>query len=165
MKKLLYMMLIILAGFLSGYFLLSYVILSGETTVPDLKGVDVVKANQLLRERGLHIRIDGQEYSEYSAGTIFKQEPPPGTKVKSGREIGVIVSKGTRFSFFPDVRGLTYEEAEKKLREMGIPIDKVIFINSDYYPDSTVVAQRPEPDEGGQSIKLIVSKKQKEDSN
>lgn len=163
MKKILYILGAILAGFLSGYLLLSFMILSSETEVPDLKGKDIVQANQILREKGLYIRIDGHEYSDNPAGTIFKQEPPAGIKVKAGREIGVVVSKGLRFNVLPDVTGISYEEAEKKLKEIGIPIEKVIYIYSDNYPNSTVIAQRPEPDEGGQSIKLLVSKKQKEE--
>lgn len=165
MKKFFYILGVIFAGFISGYLLLSFVIQSGKVEVPDLKGKDIVQANQILKEKGLHIRIDGQEYSENPSGTIFKQEPPAGTKVKAGREIGVIVSKGLRFNLLPDVTGIPYEEAEKRLKEMGIPIEKVIYINSDTYPPLTVVAQRPEPNEGGQSIKLLVSKKQKEEQN
>jgi serine/threonine-protein kinase len=154
---------IIFAGFISGYLMLGFVVLSGKTEVPDLKGLDIVQANQRLREKGLHIRIDGQEYSDNPAGIIFKQELPAGTKIKTGREIGVVVSKGKRFNFLPDVTGIPYKEAEMKLIELGIPIEKVIYISSDKYPDLTVIGQRPEPDEGGQSIKLLVSKKQSEE--
>ncbi|MCX7988738.1 MAG: PASTA domain-containing protein [Thermodesulfovibrio sp.] len=165
MKKFLFIIALILVGFLSGYLLLTFIILSGKTEVPDLKGKDIVQANQILREKGLHIRIDGHEYSDSPVGTIFKQEPPAGIRVKSGREIGVVISKGMRFAFLPDVTGIPYEEAERKLKEIGIPIEKVIYINSEVYPELTVIAQRPEPDEGGQSIKLLVSKKQKEEQN
>lgn len=163
MKKFLFIVALIFVGFLSGYLLLTFIVLSGKTEVPDLKGKDIVQANQILREKGLYIRIDGHEYSDSPAGTIFKQEPPAGIKVKSGREVGVVISKGMRFTFLPDVTGIPYEEAEKKLKEIGIPIEKVIYINSEAHPELTVIAQRPEPDEGGQSIKLIVSKKQKEE--
>lgn len=163
MKKFLYILFAILGGFLSGYLLLSFIISSGTEEVPDLKGKDIVQANQILKERGLYIRIDGQDYSDTPVGTIFKQEPPSGTKIKKGREIGVVISKGTRFSFIPDVTGLSYEEAEKKLKEIGIPIEKVIYIYSEKHSNLTVIAQRPEPSEGGQSVRLIVSKNQREE--
>ncbi len=165
MKKFLYILIAIFTGFISGYLLLTLIILSGKVEVPDLKGKDIVQANQILKERGLYIRIDGQEYSEYPSGTISKQEPPAGIKVKTGKEIGVIVSKGFQFSTMPDVTGLTYEEAEKQLRELNIPIERVIYISSDIYPPLTVISQRPEPHEGGQSIRLLVSKKNEEDKN
>lgn len=163
MKKFLFIVALIFAGFLSGYLLLTFIVLSGKIEVPDLKGKDIVQANQILREKGLYIRIDGHEYSDNPVGTIFKQEPPAGIKVKSGREVGVVISKGMSFTLLPDVTGIPYEEAEKKLKETGVPIEKVIYINSEAHPELTVIAQRPEPDEGGQSIKLLVSKKQKEE--
>lgn len=163
MKKVLYVILALLLGFLSGYFFLTFLVSTGTTEVPDLKGKDIVNANQILREKGLHIRIDGHEYSELPPGTVSKQEPPPGTKIKSGREVGVIVSKGVKFAILPELRGLPLEEAEKLLRERGIPIEKVTYIHSDQYPERTIIAQRPEPEEGGKSIKLLVSKGRKED--
>lgn len=162
MKRFFYIIGAIFAGFISGYLLLSIVIMSGKVEVPDLKGKDIVQANQILKEKGLYMRIDGQEFSNSPLGTIFKQEPPAGTKVKSGREIGVVVSKGLKFNVLPDVTGISYEEAEKRLRERGIPIEKVIYISSDIYPPLTVIAQRPEPNEGGQTINLVVSRKQEE---
>lgn len=163
MRKFLYVALAVLLGFLSGYFFLTFLVLSGATEVPDLRGKDIVSANQLLRDKGLHIRIDGYEYSELPSGAVSKQEPPAGTKIKSGREVGVIISKGVKFASFPELRGLTLEEAEKILREKGIPIEKLTFIHSDHYPEKTIIAQRPEPDEGGKSIKLLISKGRKED--
>lgn len=125
--------------------------------MPDLRGKDIVQANQLLKEKGLYIRIDGEEYSEMPTGTVSRQSPPSGTKIKKGREVGVVMSKGLRFTVFPDVRGLSFEEVEKILNEKSIPIEKVIKIHSDKYPENTVIAQSPEPQEGGKAIKLIVS--------
>lgn len=163
MRKILYVILAVLLGFFSGYFFLTFFVSAGTTEVPDLKGKDIVNANQILRERGLHIRIDGHEHSDLPSGTVSKQEPPPGTKIKSGREVGVIVSKGYKFATIPELRGLPLEEAERILRERGVPIEKITYIHSESYPDRTVIAQRPEPKEGGKSIKLLVSKGRKED--
>ncbi|GAB6183833.1 PASTA domain-containing protein [Thermodesulfovibrio hydrogeniphilus] len=161
-KKILYIIAAIVGGFLAGYILLTIFVSSGKTEVPDLKGKDIVQANQMLREKGLHIRIDGEEYSELPSGTIYKQTIPPNTKVKKGREIGVIVSKGLRFSVLPDVTGMSLEEAEKILNDKSIPLEKIIYIYSEKYGKNTVIAQRPEPEEGGKSIKLIVSLGKKE---
>ncbi len=162
-KKIIYIVAVIIGGFLAGYVSLTIFVSSGKTEVPDLKGKDIVQANQLLRERGLHIRIDGEEYSELPVATICKQTIPPYTKVKKGREVGVVISKGVRFSVLPDVTGMYLEEAEKILNEKSIPLEKVIYIYSDKYEKNTVIAQRPEPEEGGKSIKLIVSLGKKED--
>lgn len=164
MKKFFYIILAIVGGFLAGYSSLTFLISSGVTEVPDLTGKDIVQVNQLLRERGLYIRIDGEEYSDTRLGTVSRQTVPAGMKIKKGREIGIIISKGLRFPALPDVRDISYEEAEKILNEKGIPIEKVIKIHSKKYPENIVIAQSPEPKDGGKSIKLIVSLGQ-EDEN
>uniref|UniRef100_A0A7C4EME1 PASTA domain-containing protein n=1 Tax=Thermodesulfovibrio aggregans TaxID=86166 RepID=A0A7C4EME1_9BACT len=165
MRKFLYITGIILAGFITGYISLTLLVSGGNTETPDLRGKDIVKANQILREKGLYIRIDGEEYAETPVGTVSRQSPPPGTKIKKGREVGVIVSKGLRFSMLPQVTGISFEEAEKILNTIGIPVEKIIYIHSEKYPENIVIAQRPEPEEGGKAIKLIVSLGKKEEKN
>ncbi|MCS7215178.1 MAG: PASTA domain-containing protein [Thermodesulfovibrio sp.] len=163
MNKILYIAGAILGGFLAGYLFLTLFISSGTIEVPDLRGKDIVQANHILKEKGLYIRIDGEEYSDTPKGTVSRQSLPAGTKVKKGREVGVIISKGLKFTFFPDLRGLPYEEAEKILNEKGIPIEKVIRIYSNKYPENIVIAQSPEPQQGGKAIKLIVSLGEREE--
>lgn len=165
MKRFLYITAAIIAGFLMGYISLSLLVSGGSTEIPDLRGKDIVQANQMLKEKGLYIRIDGEEYADTPAGTVSRQSPPAGTKIKKGREIGVIISKGLRFLVLPDVRGITFEEAEKILNRMGIPLEKIIYIHSERYPENFVIAQRPEPEEGGKAIKLIISLGEKEEKN
>lgn len=163
MKRVLYIIGAIFAGFLAGYFSLTLFVSGSTVEIPDLRGKDIVQANQILKEKGLYIRIDGEEYADVPVGTVSRQSLPAGTKIKKGREIGVIISKGAKFPFFPDVRGLSYEEAEKILNEKGIPIEKVIQIHSTKYPKNIVIAQSPEPHQGGKALKLIVSMGKKEE--
>lgn len=165
MRRFLYITGIVIAGFLTGYISLLLLVSGGSTETPDLIGKDIVQANQILRGKGLYIRIDGEEYAQIPAGTVSKQSPPPGTKIKKGREIGVIVSKGLKFSILPDVRGISFEEAEKILNRMSIPVEKIIYIHSKRYPENFVIAQRPEPEEGGKAIKLIISIGEREEKN
>lgn len=60
------------------------------------------------------------EYSETVAEDyIIGQDVQAGTLVPPGTKITLTVSKGVKETPLPDVRGLTYEEAEARLRELG----------------------------------------------
>ncbi len=60
------------------------------------------------------------EYDEtVAADYIIGQDIAAGTLVPSGTKITLTVSKGIKETPLPDVRGLTYEEAEKRLQDLG----------------------------------------------
>jgi len=61
---------------------LTLLVSGGTVEVPDLSGKDIVQANQILKEKGLYIRIDGEEYSDAPTGTVSRQTPPAGTSIK-----------------------------------------------------------------------------------
>lgn len=65
------------------------------------------------------------EYSEeIEEGRIISQSPEAGTKVKRGTEVHVVVSKGPKSIRLISVVGLPYEEAKKKLEEIGFTVVK-----------------------------------------
>ncbi len=163
MKRLLkiglYAILLFGIGIAAGHLTVQLLSYSRTVDVPDLKGKGVRDAGDLLRGQGLYMRVKGEDYdSSVPEGSIMRQDEPPGNKVKQGREIGVILSKGPRVRYVPDVVGQSFEEAEALLRSRGVRIGKVLYVHSAYYPKGEVVAQRPEPNErGSDSLSMIVS--------
>jgi serine/threonine-protein kinase len=146
-------------GIVAGHFTVQLLGYSRTVAVPDLKGKGVRDANDLLRGEGLYMRVKGEDYdSLVPEGAIMRQDEPAGSKVKQGREIGVVLSKGPRVRYVPEVVGQTFEEAESLLRSRGIRIGKVLYVHSERIPKGQVVAQRPEPNErGSDSLSMIVS--------
>ncbi|MCI0468601.1 MAG: PASTA domain-containing protein [Nitrospirae bacterium] len=126
---------------------------------PDLRELGMVAATDLLRSKGLYIRLEGEDYdSHIPQGHIIRQDVPPKSMVKEGREIKVIVSKGPRIQYVPDVVGKSIEEAEAALKERGIVISSMLYAHTDTDEKNTVIAQRPEPTEkGGDTFSVIVS--------
>jgi beta-lactam-binding protein with PASTA domain len=77
--------------------------------------------------------------------------------VKEGRGIKVIVSKGPKIQYVPDVVGMKLEEAESVLAGRGIRIAKAIYVHCDV-EKKFIIAQRPESEEkGGDNFRVIVS--------
>lgn len=146
-------------GIAAGYVTVLLLSFSRTVPVPDLKGKGVRDASDILRGKGLYMRVKGEDYDSFvPEGYIIRQDEPPGNTVKEGREIGVVLSRGPRVRLVPDVVGQTFDESEVLLRSRGIRIGKVIYLHSDKVPKDSVIAQRPEPNEkGSDSFSVIVS--------
>jgi serine/threonine-protein kinase len=110
----LYLIILSILGIISGY--LTFKLLSfGKTVdVPDLRGKGMVEASSILKNKGLYIRLENEDYDSYvPQGYIIRQDIPAGNKVKEGREIGVVLSKGPRVKYVPDVVGQPLSAAGK----------------------------------------------------
>lgn len=155
----LYIIAIFVIGMISGHFTFKVLSFSRTITVPDLKGKGMVEANDILRKKGLYIRLEGEDYDSYiPQGYIIRQDIPSGHKVKEGREIRIALSKGPRVRYVPDVVGQPLDAAEAILKEKGIRIGKILYAHSEKTAKNIVLAQRPETNEkGGDNFSVIVS--------
>ncbi len=129
-------------------------------TVPQLVGKSLVDANKLIFQKKLYLKIDGEEFStEIPSGHIIRQDIPAGNRIKEGRTIHILVSKGPKRNYMPYFIGLTIEEAKKLAREKRIHIKRVIKVHSDSFEKGIVIAQRPTSEErGGDTITLLISR-------
>lgn len=159
LKVIIYLIVLLAIGLISGHLtfeLLSY----GKTIVmPDLIGKNLNEAQKLLSSNKLHLRLDGDEHDIYiPQGHILKQDIPPGNKLKEGREIGIILSKGPRIKDVPDLVGKSLDVADALLKDKGLKINKIIYVHSGFAEKNIILAQRPEPHEsGGDLFSVIVS--------
>ncbi len=155
----LYALLVILFGIGSGYITFTLLTMNPTVGVPDLRGKGMVEANDILRSKSLYIRLEGDDYDAFvPQGFIVRQSIPAGSQVKQGREIGIILSRGSRISYVPDVVGQTIDQAEIALQPRGIKIGKILYVRSESTPKDTIIAQRPEPlERGGEQFIILVS--------
>lgn len=159
MKIPLYLVLVILFGIVSGYLTFTALTMSRTVQVPELTGKGMVEGNDLLRSKGLYMRLEGDDFdSAIPQGSIIRQDIPAGTGVKAGREIRVVLSRGIRVTAVPDVVGQPVEQAEAMLHPRGIKINRVVYVRSANVPKGAILAQRPEPGErGGEQFSVLVS--------
>ena len=106
----------------SAYLTLSYLIKSEDSViVPDLVGRDVVYALEILTDLGLNIKVKGSEYSsDIAKNHVIVQEPEPGQEIKTGRDVRILLSKGTRTILMPDLTGLSLRRARLAIQENGL---------------------------------------------
>lgn len=70
--------------------------------MPDLRGLDITNATNVLRQSGLNVGSVTNEYSnEYGKGLIISQSIDPGQYVQSGDAINIVVSNGSQIRYQP----------------------------------------------------------------
>ena len=76
-------------------------------------------------------------------GNIVVQNPPAGSKVKSGRTIFVVPSKGTRSFKVPDVRRKKLRQAHLYIQQAGLTVGEIIEEPSADVEEGAVARQEP----------------------
>ena len=109
---------IFVAG-ISAYLTLTLIIKSEDTViVPDLEGKDVVYALEILTELELNTKVKGSEYTgDIPKNHVVFQEPTPGAEIKKGRDVRIILSKGSKTFAMPYLLGLSIQQTDIILEE------------------------------------------------
>ena len=135
-----------------------------DITVPDVTGKQVEIAKKILKDKKLDVSVKEVESDEVPVGEVISQTPSGGAVVKANRTIYLTVSKGNKGEevLIPDLRSLTLDEAEKKLKEIGLSVGKVRYKESAQYADGTIIDQDPESPkkvEKGTKVDLVACRK------
>jgi len=132
-----------------------------ELMVPDLTGKTVGQALQILSDQDVYIKKVGEQYNEnIPDGSIIFQEPLPGSAVKEGKVIKVIISSGGQVIFVPQLVDRSLREAKILLRQAGLVLGEETGSYSEEVKKDFVIAQDPSPEEivaRGSMINLVVS--------
>jgi len=92
-----------------------------EVQVPDVRGKPVDEAQRLLTAAGLPSSVARQEASAtVPVNAVVSQQPEGNSRVKQGRTVELVLSKGVSNTAVPDVRGLTQELAIQQLQQSNL---------------------------------------------
>ena len=129
-----------------GYFSFSLFVRSGVTSVPDLVALPEADVDSLLADQGLRLRrqYDSDRFDEeIAAGHVLEQSPDPGSLMKRGAAVEVVVSLGPERLTVPDVEGKTLQAAQVTLTSAGLGIGRIVNVYSYGELPGTVVEQAP----------------------
>ncbi len=148
-------------GIASAFAVVALLLHQEEVQVPDLTGQDIVTVIETVRQQGLLLKVDRQDpHPTLPRDTVISQSPPPGSKIKKGRQLHVVVSRGPSDSLAPKLVGENYRKADLMIRQAGFMPGDVARVTSDTVDRDTVIAQQPTPgspmDKGG-TISVLVS--------
>jgi eukaryotic-like serine/threonine-protein kinase len=132
------------AGF-SAFFTISFFIKGEESVViPDLVRKDAVSALQLLSALELNTRVQGFEYDDdIPKNHVIHQSPRPGRTLKKGRDVSLVISKGTHTITLPDLKGRNLAQARIILEDNGLALGNQTTVYADAAMRDTVISQYP----------------------
>jgi beta-lactam-binding protein with PASTA domain len=127
-----------------------------ETMVPDVRDKDLTAALMELQVKELYPRIQ-LRYSQNSAdkGLILEQDPRPGTIVKAGRRIRLVVSQGVMINTIENYLGRNVDEVRMDLQALFassssssaplLSLKEPFMYEYSAEAPGTVLRQKPEP--------------------
>ena len=114
--------------------------------VPDLQSKDVVYALEMLSDLGLNTKVKGSQYSPtIPKNHIISQEPDPGTEIKRGRDVRLVISKGPYAVVIPNLIGMDLPMAGIALEENDLRRGTLSYTYNGKRPKDEILAQDPDP--------------------
>lgn len=140
------------------------VLVHSEETVkmPNLIGMKLNDAERTINSLDLKLSKVNELYSEqYAPGTVINQSPRAGQIVKKGRDVYLTVSQGREEVSVPNLVGQNIRNSRILLKNSGLDIGNISYVNNENYGVDTIVAQSPVAGTRviyGKTVDLVVSK-------
>ncbi len=98
-------------------------------SVPDLTGLTIKEAQDVLSQKKLkYVLFDSVYVNEFERGTVVDQHPAPGSIVKKNRKIFLTInSVNPENIVMPDLVNLTLRQALAKLKSCGLRVGEMIY--------------------------------------
>ncbi|MEK7729433.1 MAG: PASTA domain-containing protein [candidate division KSB1 bacterium] len=117
-----------------------------EVEMPNVTTMRYEDAIRPLHEAGLLLIKEEERYSkEYPNGYVIEQNPPPHTRVKPGRRVYVVVSRGEKRVLMPNLIGRSPRDAELILRNHRLELGAIEQDFSSTYLPGEVMRQSVPP--------------------
>ncbi|MCX7695570.1 MAG: protein kinase [Caloramator sp.] len=136
--------------------------------VPDLKGLDLLEAEILLKNNGLKRGSIERKYSdEVDKNKIMDQDPKPNTEVIEGSEINIVISDGKeeKFTEVPILLGRSIEEAKASLSAANLVLGNITYGYDSKYIEDVIISQDVAAGvtvKEGTMINVVINKKELE---
>jgi eukaryotic-like serine/threonine-protein kinase len=131
----------------------------GSAAVPPVEGLAEGEAKDAITKAGFNPKVTRAFSDTVEKGQVISQSPAPGTELTKGRTITLTVSKGREGVAVPKLTGLSSDDAEAQLKDLGLT-SKVTEQESTKDPGS-VIAQDPAAGttvDKGATVSLTVAK-------
>lgn len=165
-KKVLYSaavstLLFFILFFLSAIIFSQVLLRSEVVSVPDLTGKPVAQARSELQKKDLTLAQKGAESNDrIEKGLIVRQDPAPGSRIRTTRVVQVFTSSGSGTVTVPDLAEKPLDEALTLLQAAGLTRGRMTQVHTRRLPAGRILDQRPVRGavvERGFSVGLLLS--------
>lgn len=132
-------------AFLSAITTMRIAIQGREMAAPNVVGTPLAKAQSQLASRGMQVQIEDLVYSSLPQDAIVRQSPQPGTELKIGELVHVVVSLGPQKVTIPDLDNHSLHAAQIELLSEGLQTGEISSAHLVQFPADTVLEQSPFP--------------------
>jgi beta-lactam-binding protein with PASTA domain len=132
-------------AFLSAITTMRFAIQGREIDAPNVVGMPLAKARPQLSSRGLQAEIEDRVYSSLPQDSIVRQSPQPGTPLKVGELVHVVVSLGPQKTPIPRLNNRSVRAAEIELLSDGLQTGEISSAHLPQFPPDLVLEQDPAP--------------------
>jgi len=148
-------------GIASAFAVVLLLLRQEEVRMPDLTGRDIVTVIEIVTQQGLQLKVDRREpHPDMPRDAVISQSPAPGSGIKKGRQVRVVVSQGPSDMQAPKLVGEHFRKADIMIRQAGFFPGDVSRVASERIERDIVIAQDPQagsPLERGGTIGMLVS--------
>ncbi len=148
-------------GVISAFAVVALLLRQEEVRTPDLTGLDVVTAIETVSQQGLQLKVERREpHPTLPRDTVISQTPAPGSGIKKGRPVRIIVSQGPNETQTPNLVGEHMRKAEMTIRQAGFFPGTLSRAWSEDVQRDVVIAQDPatgSPLARGGKISMLIS--------
>ena len=117
-----------------------------QETAPKFVGMPIDKAQRTAGDLGLQLKVEDKLYSvQFPANQVVSQMPPPGTRIKVGQHMHVLVSLGRPQVAVPNVVGSSLRAARITAIQRGLTVGDIAAVHWPGSEQDQVVAQDPPP--------------------
>ena len=101
-----------------------------ELAVPDLSNLTVEQADSVAKANDIVIDVTDSVYvKRMKKGAVYRQNPAPGSMVKSGRRISLTINaKNAKQITMPNLVGLSMRQAKAELLSRGLLLGNLIYV-------------------------------------